>query len=100
MTLYEIIFLIMFAIFIVVMGVVACAECWACRKTKDLSRTIELYERDLNSIRADLEAQGTAIKWLDDKVDKLDTRYFKLNWKEMNYRVEQVKTKKGDKDNV
>ena len=74
MTLYEIIFLIMFAIFIVVMGVVACAEMLAYAKSKNLTKTIEVYQKNFGEIKDTFDQLMVQMRSLERRVEKLEPK--------------------------
>lgn len=50
MTLFEIIFLIMFAVFIVLIGVIAVAAILTYARNKNLTKRIEVYQKNFNEI--------------------------------------------------
>lgn len=74
MTLYEIIFLIMFAIFIIVMGVVAVAEMLTYAKSKEISKTIEVYQKNFEEINKVLENHNKLIQSLTEEVESLKAK--------------------------
>ena len=74
MTLYEIIFLIMFAVFNVLIGVVACAEMLTYAKSKNLTKTIEVYQKNFNEIKDTFDQLMVQIRSLERRVEKLEPK--------------------------
>ena len=95
MTLYETIFLIMFAIFIVVMGVVACAEMLAYARSKNLTKTIEVYQKNFGEIKDTFDQLMVQMRSLERRVEKLepkvaDSMYLKTAVFPTNEKIEEI----------
>ena len=74
MTLFEIIFLIMFTVFIVLIGVVACAEMLAYAKSKNLTKTIEVYQKNFGEIKDTFDQLMVQMRSLERRVEKLEPK--------------------------
>ena len=64
----------MFAIFIVVMGVVACAEMLAYARSKNLTKTIEVYQKNFDEIKDTFDQLMAQMRSLERRVEKLEPK--------------------------
>ena len=74
MTLYEIIFLIMFAVFNVLIGVVAVAEMLTYARSKNLTKTIEVYQKNFDEIKDTFDQLMVQMRSLERRIEKLEPK--------------------------
>ena len=74
MTLYEIIFLIMFAVFIVLIGVIAVAAILTYARNKNLTKTIEVYQKNFDEIKDTFDQLMVQIRSLERRVERLEPK--------------------------